>query len=198
MKNGNHICAEFTRTFGGSALTVASSRCAAPSLRPASLRWALRVSATPPNYETAQQALQSSPELEAQRRVKLSAEARRRGLGRYHQESGRGRKGRYKGHWCDSSDELAFVIYALDQGMAFTRNWQAFPYVFEGRVRTWIPDFRLSDGTNLEIKGYVSPQAEAKFAAFPRGLIVVHKENLSFVFDYVIQKYGRDFTRLYE
>jgi hypothetical protein len=34
--------------------------------------------------------------------------------------------------------------------------------------------------------------------AFPHGLIVVKRENMRFVFDYVIQTYGRDFTRLYE
>ena len=82
--------------------------------------------------------------------------------------------------------------------MAFERNWQAFPYTYEGRQRAWIPDFRLTDGTYLEIKGYVSPQAEAKFAAFPHGLIVVRRENMQFVFDYVVQTYGRTFTRLYE
>jgi hypothetical protein len=53
-------------------------------------------------------------------------------------------------------------------------------------------------GTYLEIKGYCSPQAEAKFAAFPRGLIAVRRENMQFVFDYVIQTYGKNFARLYE
>jgi hypothetical protein len=142
--------------------------------------------------------LRSSPEIEARRRQKLSAQARRRGLGQYRKGSGRGKKGRYRGVWCDSSYELAFVIYALDEGLAFERNWVTFPYTFEGRMRNWIPDFRLTDGTYLEIKGYTSPQTEAKFAAFPHGLIVVRRENMQFVFEYVISKYGRDFIRLYE
>jgi hypothetical protein len=150
------------------------------------------------NVKQAQHVLRSQPQLESLRRKKLSAAARRTGLGQYRQGSGRGKKGRYKGYWCDSSYELAFVIYALDQGLTFERNWVPFPYLYEGRQRRWIPDFRLKDGTYLEIKGYVSPQAEAKFAAFPDGLIVVKRENMQFVFDYVIEKYGRDFTRLYE
>ena len=150
------------------------------------------------NARRAQEVLRASPDVEARRREKLAEEARRRGLGRYREGSGRGRKGRYRGYWCDSSYELAFVIYALDQGMAFERNWQAFPYTYEGRQRAWIPDFRLTDGTYLEIKGYASPQAEAKFAAFPHGLIVVRRENMQFVFDYVVQTYGKTFTRLYE
>jgi hypothetical protein len=150
------------------------------------------------NAQRTQELLRSSPEIEALRRRKLSDEALRRGLGRYRQGSGRGKKGRYRCYWCDSSYELAFVIYALDHGLAFERNLKSFPYTFDGRTRHWIPDFRLADGTYLEIKGYVSPQAEAKFAAFPHGLIVVRRENMQFVFEHVIQKYGRDFTRLYE
>jgi hypothetical protein len=150
------------------------------------------------NIKKAQERLRSSPETENARRNKLSTIARRRGLGQYRQGSGRGRKGRYKGYWCDSSYELAFVIYAIDEGMAFERNWQSFPYTFEGRSRTWIPDFRLTDGTFLEIKGYMSPQTEAKFSSFPHGLIVVQREKMKFVFDYVIETYGRDFIRLYE
>jgi hypothetical protein len=89
------------------------------------------------------------------------------------------------------------VIYALDEGMWFERNWNSFPYVFEERERRWIPDFRLKDGTYLEIKGYALRQAEAKFAAFPHELIVVKRENMKFVFEHVVNKYGRDFTRLY-
>lgn len=135
---------------------------------------------------------------EAQRRAKLSDVAKKRQLGQYRRGSGRGKKGWFRGYWCDSSYELAFVIYALDQGFAFERNWKSFPYTFEGRPRTWIPDFRLTDGTYLEIKGYLSPQAEAKFGAFPDGLIVVRRENMQFVFDYVLKTYGRDFVRLYE
>jgi hypothetical protein len=150
------------------------------------------------NIKKAQERLRSSPETEKARRFKLSTIARQRGLGQYRQGSGRGRKGRYKGYWCDSSYELAFVIYAIDEGMAFERNWQSFPYTFEGRARTWIPDFRLTDGTYLEIKGYTSPQTEAKFATFPHGLIVVRRETMQFVFDYVRETYGRDFVRLYE
>jgi hypothetical protein len=139
-----------------------------------------------------------TPVLGHYRRKKLSVVARQRGLGQYREGSGRGKKGRYRGYWCDSSYELAFVIYALDHGFWFERNWQAFSYSFEGRTRTWIPDFRLKNDMYLEIKGYESPQACAKFAAFPHGLIVVKRENMQFVFDYVVGNYGRDFTRLYE
>ncbi|HYY87360.1 MAG TPA: hypothetical protein VFA49_01095 [Chloroflexota bacterium] len=140
----------------------------------------------------------ASPELEACRRKKISDTARRVGMGGYRCGSGRGKAGRYRGIWCDSSYELAFVVYALDHGLAFERNWRSFPYVFEGRVRRWIPDFRWNDGLYIEIKGYVTDQVEAKFAQFPHSLLVIGKKNLAFVFEYVVAQYGKDFVRLYE
>jgi hypothetical protein len=90
------------------------------------------------------------------------------------------------------------VIYALDHQFPFERNLESFPYTFEGRERRWIPDFRLVSGTYLEIKGYVTAQVQAKFEAFPHPLIVVARENLEFVFDYVIATYGKNFVSLYE
>jgi hypothetical protein len=56
----------------------------------------------------------------------------------------------------------------------------------------------LPDGLYLEIKGYRSDQVEAKFAEFPQELLVVGRHELRFVFRYVIERYGEDFTRLYE
>src|SRR5713226_6636200 len=58
--------------------------------------------------------LRSSPEREQLRREKLSKVALQRGLGGYERGSGRGKKGRYRGYWCDSTYELVFVIYTLD------------------------------------------------------------------------------------
>lgn len=137
-------------------------------------------------------------DVETRHRRKLSLAAVARRLGQYRRGSGRGKQGRYNGVWCDSSYELAFVIYALDHGFPFERNQQSFAYVFEGRQRTWIPDFRLLGGTYLEIKGYVTNLVRAKFAAFPHPLIVVERENMKFIFDYVISTYGRNFVSLYE
>jgi hypothetical protein len=135
---------------------------------------------------------------ETRRRQKLSLVAKASGLGQYRPGSGRGRKGRYKGVWCDSSYELAFVMYALDHDFPFQRNQESFRYFFEGRERRWIPDFRLDGGTYLEIKGYVTDQVKAKFAAFPHPLIIVERTNMNFVFDYVIATYGRNFVSHYE
>jgi hypothetical protein len=146
----------------------------------------------------AQRALSNSAALEAGRRAKLSEIARRRGLGGYERGSGRGKKGWCRGHWCDSTYELVFVVYALDHEIEFERNLELFPYEFEGRVQRWIPDFRLADGTYVEIKGYLSPQALAKFEFFYRPLLVLARAELQDMFEYVWRTYGRNLVQLYE
>jgi hypothetical protein len=118
--------------------------------------------------KSAQRALAESQELEQQRRLKLSQVARLRGLGGYERGSGRGKKGWFRGHWCDSTYELAFVVWALDHDIPFERNLELFPYEYHGQLLCWMPDFLLADGTYIEIKGYLTPQAEAKFAFFLR------------------------------
>jgi hypothetical protein len=147
---------------------------------------------------SAQEALAKSPSVEAARRAKLSQVALKRGLGGYERGSGRGKKGWYRGHWCDSTYELVFVVYALDHEIEFERNLEVFPYEFEGRVQRWIPDFRLADGTYVEIKGYLSPQALAKFEFFYRPLLVLARADLQDMFEYVWRVYGRNLVLLYE
>ena len=73
-----------------------------------------------------------------------------------------------------------------------------FDYCFNGQTLRWIPDFRLVDGTFLEIKGYESEQTRAKFAHFPHRLRVLRRADMNEVFDYVWRQFGRDFIRLYE
>jgi hypothetical protein len=97
----------------------------------------------------AQRALAESQELEQRRREKLSQVARRRGLGGYERGSGRGKKGWYRGHWCDSTYELAFVVWALDHEIPFVRNLEFFPYEYQGKVMRWTPDFSSRTGRTL-------------------------------------------------
>jgi hypothetical protein len=61
-----------------------------------------------------------------------------------------------------------------------------------------MPDFVLADGTYIEIKGYVTPQALAKFEFFYRPLRVLTQPDLRPMFDHVRQKYGRNLLALYE
>jgi hypothetical protein len=146
----------------------------------------------------AQEALAESSEREAARRSRLSEVALARGLGGYERGSGRGKKGWYRGYWCDSTYELAFVVWALDHDIPFERNTHVFHYEFGGKILRWIPDFRLADGTFVEIKGYVSDQALAKFAFFLPSLQVLTHPELKPMFEYVWQAYGKNLAALYE
>jgi hypothetical protein len=146
----------------------------------------------------AQRALSSSPALEIARRAKLSEIAQRRGLGGYERGSGRGKKGWFRSHWCDSTYELVFVAYALDHDIPFERNLEVFPYEYADKLMHWMPDFLLADGTYVEIKGYLSPQSLAKFEFFYRPLLVLTQADLRDVFEYVWRTYGRNLIALYE
>lgn len=127
---------------------------------------------------------------------KLRRVAKERGLGGYQERSGRGKKGRYKGIWCDSSWELAFVIKSMDEGKKVSRSTEKRSYLYEGEERVYYPDF-LVDETLVEIKGWASPQWEAKRKCNP-DIVVLGKEEMKPILDYVIGKHGRNFVDLYE
>lgn len=114
--------------------------------------------------------------------------------------SGRGKHGRYHGIWCDSSWELAWVIYYLEHNIKFKRYNGYFLYSFENKIHRYYPDFELDDGTIIEIKGYKNRFWEAKLAQFPsnKKLIVLSKNEMKPYIDYAVTKYGSNFTNLYE
>src|SRR5689334_21058808 len=103
-----------------------------------------------------------------------------------------------RGLWCDSTYELAFVVWALDHEIPFERNLEFFPYEYKGEVLRWTPDFLLADGTYIEIKGYLTEQAQTKFEYFLRPLRVFTRPDLERMFRYVDGRYGRDLLALYQ
>ncbi len=111
--------------------------------------------------------------------------------------SGRGKSGWYKGYWCDSSWELAWVIYNLEHEIKFERNRIGFSYIFEHKVHKYYPDF-IIDNTFYEIKGYISKQVEEKIRQFTGVLIVLDGAKIERELNYVKNKYGNNFLHLYE
>ena len=112
-----------------------------------------------------------------------------------------GCKGWYKGIHCDSSWELAWVIYNIDHNIVFTRNTKVkFPYTFKNKKYNYFPDFKLADGSYVEIKGYDSPVWQAKLAAVPANvtLHVIYAEEIQKYIDYAVKKFGKDFTCAYK
>jgi len=129
-------------------------------------------------------------------RQKLSTIAKERKFGGYVQGSGRGKKGWYKGFFCDSSWELAYVVYCLEHEIGIKRNTEKRKYVWQGVVKNYIPDF-IVQGAIVEIKGYKTEQWIAKLAANP-DVSVLYEKDLETVLEYVKFKYGKDFISLYE
>lgn len=126
---------------------------------------------------------------------KYHAECWKRLSGGVRKGAGRGKQGWYKGVWCDSSYELAWVIYHLDHNIPFSRNTNSYEYEFNGKKYQYYPDF-IRDGRLIEIKGFVNEQTLAKIKSVPN-LIVLMRDDLKKEFDYVISTYGKDFIKLY-
>ena len=141
----------------------------------------------------------SHPQTE-ETRAKISKSMKEKGLGGLRSGSGRGKQGWYKGYWCDSSWELAYVMWCLEHNIKLQRNKEAFEYTYNNQIRKYYPDFILEDGTYVEIKGYYTKQTEEKINAFPknRTLLLLDKHNIKEYLEYVVDKYGKDFYSLYE
>lgn len=141
----------------------------------------------------------STPEKEQERRKKISETMKKnQNSGGKRQGSGKGKKGWYKGYFCDSSWELAFVIYNIDHNISFNRNYQGFEYEYKGEKHKFYPDFIMSDKTYVEIKGAMTEQNKIKIETFKDKLYVIGKKEISIYLNYVIKKYGKNFIDLYE
>ena len=90
------------------------------------------------------------------------------------------KKGYYKGMYCGSSYELAYVIYNLDHNIPFARCDRYYEYEYNGSKHLYFPDFELADGTIIEIKGYHTETVDIKAAAVcDRPIKVLYKKDLS-------------------
>lgn len=140
--------------------------------------------------------------IEENRKIKLSEIAKNRHLGGYVKGSGRGKKGWYCGYWCDSSWELAWVVYNIEHNIIFQRNRNGFEYLFNGEIKRYYPDFIIGD-TYYEIKGRRNYDEldginKEKISQFKYKLEVLYTKDMSKYLDYVIKKYGKDYIKLYK
>ena len=115
------------------------------------------------------------------------------------EKGGRGKSGWYKGYYCQSSWELAYVMYNIDNDIEFSRNTkEKFPYEYEGKQFNYYPDFKIGN-TYIEVKGYYTGRVNAKLGSFPKDkkLIVVDRAGITFYLKYAKDKYGENFLDLY-
>lgn len=119
-------------------------------------------------------------------------------LGGYREKAGAPCSGWYKGIYCNSSWELAWVIYQLEHEVGFKRCEERFSYQFNGKTHHYHPDFVLEDCHYIEIKGRPSAKWEAKISQFPHPIKVLYFRDLKPIFQYVVSRYGSDYIRLYD
>ncbi len=103
--------------------------------------------------------------------------------------------GYYKKFWCDSSWELAFLMYHLDHQIEIKRNRKGFAYTFYGKKHKFYPDF-IVDQKYYEIKGRMDRRSKAKIKQFAGELIVIGKDEIQKYLDYAKEKYGSEFHLL--
>lgn len=102
--------------------------------------------------------------------------------------------GTYRGIHCDSSWELAFLVYNLENGIDIKRNTKPFLYKYDGFEHHYYPDFVIGN-TFYEIKGYMTEQAMFKIeqARNVSDIVLIQKDEIQPYLKYVIDKYGEDF-----
>ena len=126
-----------------------------------------------------------------------SCQHRKCGSGGCREGSGKSKSGWYKGYYCGSSYELAWIIYHIDHKIKFQRNYEGFDYVYDGKIHKYYPDF-IIDNVYYEIKGFKRTHDDYKFMFFPHPIQILFKKDLIDIFEYVISKYGNNFIQLYE
>lgn len=127
---------------------------------------------------------------------KYHSECWKKASGGYRKGAGIGKSGWYKEVWCDSSYELAWVIYQIDHNKPFERNKEKYEYLWNNKTFNYFPDF-VQNNILIEIKGFSNQQTEEKTKSIPN-LKILFKEDLKEEFEYVEKTYGKNFIELYE
>lgn len=132
-----------------------------------------------------------TPETEKLRRNKISSSLKKNpNAGGLRKGSGIGKHGWYNGFYCDSTYELVYVIYNLDNNIIFKRSKLKYEYSYKNEIHKYYPDFELDDGSLVEIKGYYNEKVKAKLdSVYDRKIVLLLKEDLRYAFEYVEQHY---------
>lgn len=138
----------------------------------------------------------TTEEKETLRKLRISEKAKLNNGG-YRQGSGRGKKGWFRGIFCDSSWELAYVMYHTDNNIPIKRCKEKRKYEIDGLSKTYLPDFVVNDSEIVEIKGYVTKSWIVKYSQ-NKDVKVLYENDIVPFLDYAKEKYGENFVDLYE
>lgn len=116
--------------------------------------------------------------------------------GGYRKGSGNGKHGYYKGIKCDSTYELAYLIYCIDNGISIKRYDGYFVYEYKNKKHKYFPDFEVN-GTIIEIKGYHTDVVDVKEKSVNLPIKILYRKDLDKEFDYVCKTYGVNEHNIY-
>lgn len=124
--------------------------------------------------------------------IKLSNAAKKRNFGGYHPNSIKNHHhGNYKGIHCDSSWELAYLVYCLEHNIDIKRCTEVRYYILNKKKCKYFPDFVVNNQI-IEIKGYFSKVAQIKSEQNPDIKVLLY-DDLKESLEYTINKYGIKF-----
>lgn len=106
--------------------------------------------------------------------------------------------GWYQGIYCDSSWELAYILYCLDNDIKIERNTDYLTYIdSDNHVHKFYPDFLIDGSVLVEIKGMQDKFHSLKSEQNPN-VRFLYKDDMKPILHYVKSKYGKDFVNLLE
>lgn len=102
--------------------------------------------------------------------------------------------GTYKNISCDSSYELAFLVYCIDNGINIERNYDSFIYYIDMKPHKYTPDFKINS-TYIELKNYMTESVRLKSKCIPPDLNykLLFGKDIQICIDYCINTYGKNF-----
>lgn len=115
----------------------------------------------------------------------------------------RSHRGWYKDFWCDSSYELAYIIWCLEVGHIIKRNtdyWEYQDPKRDNETHRYYPDFRVN-GKLVEIKGWHTELVDLKIECVDEPIECLYLKDLTEIFSYVEKKTNlkiKDLHLLYE
>lgn len=137
------------------------------------------------------------PEKEKERIQKISNSMKGNKNWKFNKKHGNSKQGWYKGIHCDSTWELAFLVYHIDHNLKIEKCKEQRTYIYNESVHLYFPDFVTEEGI-IEVKGRLDKKAIEKQKQNP-DIIIYDKFKMKKYLEYVINKYGKDFyTKLYE
>lgn len=113
---------------------------------------------------------------------------------KFNKRHGNGKKGHYKGIYCDSTWELAFLVFYTEHNLFIERTKEKREYVFNNEVHMYCPDFKTDEGV-IEVKGRIDKKAIAKHEQHP-DIIVYDKYKMKEILEYVTNKYGKEYWKV--